>query len=86
MPVDSTPTNSGVVRTPLPNKCLALAGVPGKLDFCCKANKCSDDGIGDLGVLTTQEILSQQSRLLSVPLVMPAQSAEGALVNQYESC
>ncbi len=34
----------------------------------CKANKCSDTGTGDLGVLTTHE---------ASPLVTPAQPAQG---------
>ncbi len=28
---------------------------PDRLDLSCKANKCSDAGTGDLGVLTTHE-------------------------------
>ncbi len=58
----STYRIGGVISTPLPIKLLSLespkgrvrrAGAPDRLGLSYKANKCSDAGTGDLGVLTT---------------------------------
>ncbi len=48
-----------------------------KLGLACKANKCSDAGTGDFGVLPTQETLSMNP-------VMPAQPAPGECRHMYE--
>ncbi len=48
--------------------------LPGKLGLNCKANKCSDAGHGDLGVLITHEILSMETAIM-LSLVMPAKPA-----------